>query len=80
MTRRTDYLTAEKLSYALSLRESSGMEAAFDSAVARGVSPPLIATVLLRSIARIEHATLGIRSDRRLRELELQAGFALAKA
>ena len=56
------------------------MEAAFDSAVARGVSPPLIATVLLRSIARIEHATLGIRSDRRLRELELQAGFALAKA
>lgn len=65
MTRRIDYITAEKLSRALLRREIGGIETAFDTALAEGVRPPLAATVLTRAVARIEFIAVGGRSDRR---------------
>lgn len=65
MTRRIDYITAEKMSRALLTRESSGIDAAFDAALIEGVLPPLAATILTRAVARIEFIVQGDRSDRR---------------
>lgn len=68
MTRRTDYATAEKLSHALLTRDRYGQDAAFHLAMSGGVEAPLAATVLMRTVARVEFMAVGERSDRRKKQ------------
>jgi len=68
MTRRTDYLTAEKISRALLMRDKFGPDAAFNAALSEGVQTELAASVLMRQVARIEFIATGKGLDRRQRE------------
>ena len=65
MSRRIDYLTADIMSRALMTRERYGQDEAFHAAVDQGVDATLAATILMRTVARVEFSAMAERSDRR---------------